>query len=123
VRCDGEAVKKPQWGFLSDERREPQQAAGGGGTHKKPALVSESGFLLRSLFRESFSTNALGRPGSDLLSQGLSHSTISAEEFNGRVRDGIGFYLFAKTTRPAKRVCVFRRRPSPLALRRDYGVT
>ena len=44
----------------------------------------------------------LGRPGSDLLSQGLSHSTIGAEEFNGRVRDGIGFKLLAKTTRPAK---------------------
>ena len=44
----------------------------------------------------------LGRPGSDLLSQGLSHSTIGAEEFNGRVRDGIGLRLFAKTTRPAK---------------------
>ena len=44
----------------------------------------------------------LGRPGSDLLSQGLSHSTIGAEEFNGRVRNGIGFRLLAKTTRPAK---------------------
>ena len=44
----------------------------------------------------------LCRPGSDLLSQGLSHSTIGAEEFNGRVRDGIGFRLLAKTTRPAK---------------------
>lgn len=44
----------------------------------------------------------LGRPGSDLLSQGLSHSTIGAEEFNGRVRDGIGLRLFARTTRPAK---------------------
>src|SRR6266566_3671110 len=44
----------------------------------------------------------LGRPGSDLLSQGLSHSTIGAEEFNGRVRDGIGFKLLARTTRPAK---------------------
>src|SRR6476619_5106260 len=43
-----------------------------------------------------------GRPGSDLLSQGLSHSTIGAEEFNGRVRDGIGLRLFARTTRPAK---------------------
>ena len=42
------------------------------------------------------------RPGSDLLSQGLSHSTIGAEEFNGRVRDGIGFKLLARTTRPAK---------------------
>src|SRR5205085_10409865 len=44
----------------------------------------------------------LGRSGSDLLSQGLSHSTIGAEEFNGRVRDGIGFMLLARTTRPAK---------------------
>ena len=47
-------------------------------------------------------TLVLGRSGSDLLSQGLSHSTIGAEEFNGRVRDGIGFKLLARTTRPAK---------------------
>ena len=46
--------------------------------------------------------SVLCRPGSDLLSQGLSHSTIGAEEFNGRVRNGIGLRLFAKTTRPAK---------------------
>ncbi len=44
----------------------------------------------------------LGRPGSDLLSRVLRHSTIGAEEFNGRVRDGIGFMLLARTTRPAK---------------------
>ena len=43
-----------------------------------------------------------GRPGNDLLSQVLRHSTIGAEEFNGRVRDGIGFRLLARTTRPAK---------------------
>ena len=42
------------------------------------------------------------RPGSDLLSQVLRHSTIGAEEFNGRVRDGIGFGLLARATRPAK---------------------
>ena len=47
-------------------------------------------------------SSVLCRPGSDLLSQGLSHSTIGAEEFNGRVRDGIGFMLLARTTRPAK---------------------
>ena len=46
--------------------------------------------------------SVLCRPGSDLLSQGLSHSTIGAEEFNGRVRNGIGLRLFARTTRPAK---------------------
>jgi hypothetical protein len=33
----------------------------------------------------------LGRPGSDLLFQALRLSTIGAGEFNGRVRDGIGF--------------------------------
>src|SRR5947209_9970984 len=54
----------------------------------------------------------LGRPGSDLLSQGLSHSTIGAEEFNGRVRDGIGFKLLARTTRPAKDIAGFRNRGS-----------
>ena len=44
----------------------------------------------------------LGRSGSDLLFQALRLSTIGAEEFNGRVRDGIGFRLLATTTRPAK---------------------
>ena len=46
--------------------------------------------------------SVLGRPGSDLLFQVLRLSTIGAEEFNGRVRDGIGFRLLARTTRPAK---------------------
>ena len=55
--------------------------------------------IMKSSKRNCF---VLGRPGSDLLSQGLSHSIIGAEEFNGRVRDGIGFKLLARTTRPAK---------------------
>ena len=36
------------------------------------------------------------RPGSDLLSRALRQSTIGAEELNGRVRDGNGFFLLAK---------------------------
>ncbi len=52
--------------------------------------------------RASCKSFVLCRPGSDLLSQVLRHSTIGAEEFNGRVRDGIGFRLLATTTRPAK---------------------
>ena len=44
----------------------------------------------------------LGRPGGDLLSQVLRHSTIGAEAFDGRVRDGIGSDHLAKATRPAK---------------------
>ena len=34
--------------------------------------------------------SALGRPGNDLLSQVLRHSTIGADAFDGRVRNGIG---------------------------------
>ena len=67
---------------------------------KKRRLPKETAFVLIMTRKEEFSV--LGRPGSDLLSQCLSHSTIGAEEFNGRVRDGIGFKLLARTTRPAK---------------------
>ena len=35
-------------------------------------------------------TRAFGRPGGDLLSRVLRRSTIGAEGFHGRVRDGIG---------------------------------
>ena len=78
---------------------------------KTPRPFREAAFCSIMTRREEFFV--LGRPGSDLLSQGLSHSTIGAEEFNGRVRDGIGFKLLARTTRPAKdkdtkqAVCVF----------------
>ena len=34
--------------------------------------------------------SVLGRPGGDLLSRVLGRSTIGAEGFHGRVRDGIG---------------------------------
>ena len=40
-----------------------------------------------------------GRPGGDLLSRGLSHSTMGAGGFHGRVRDGIGWGPPAKATR------------------------
>ena len=46
--------------------------------------------------------HALGRAGSDLLSRVLRRSTIGAEGFNGRIRNGIGFSPLAKTTGPAK---------------------
>ena len=49
-----------------------------------------------------FKHSVLGRPGSDLLSQVLRHSTIGAKAFDGRVRDGIGSDHLAKATRPAK---------------------
>ena len=46
--------------------------------------------------------SVLCRPGGDLLSQVLRHSTIGAGAFDGRVRDGIGSGRSARATRPAK---------------------
>jgi hypothetical protein len=66
-------------------------------TTKSPPLPV--GFLIAIIVLRKF---VLGRPGSDLLFQVLRLSTIGAGEFNGRVRDGIGFRLSAKTTRSAK---------------------
>ena len=41
----------------------------------------------------------LKKPGSDLLSHALRRSTIGAEDFYFRVRNGIGYGIFAITTR------------------------
>ena len=49
-------------------------------------------------------SDALGRPGSDLLSRVLRRSTIGAEGFHGRVRNGNGLGPLARTTRPAKSI-------------------
>ena len=49
-----------------------------------------------------------GRPGGDLLSRALRHSTMGAGGFHGRVRDGIGCGPPAKATRssnPPWRLC------------------
>ena len=51
---------------------------------------------LKSLF-------SLGIPGSDLLSRALRHSTIGAESFHVRVRNGIGCTPLARATRSSKR--------------------
>ena len=46
---------------------------------------------------------AFRKPGGDLLSHALRRSTIGAEDFHGRVRDGIGCRPLAMATRPSKR--------------------
>jgi hypothetical protein len=56
---------------------------------------TEAGFSvlrvwLGMLLRVWFSCLPFGRPGGDLLSHVLGRSTIGAEGFHGRVRDGIG---------------------------------
>ena len=46
--------------------------------------------LPTAFFSGEEETCVLGRPGDDLLSHVLRQSTIGAEAFDGRVRDGIG---------------------------------
>ena len=48
-------------------------------------------------------TRSLIWPGGDLLSHALRRSTIGAEDFHGRVRDGIGCGPLAIATRPGER--------------------
>ena len=44
------------------------------------------------IYRESFLMSVHGGSGDDLLSHALRRSTIGAEGFHGRVRDGIGWF-------------------------------
>jgi hypothetical protein len=57
-----------------------------------------AGLLHRRMCEEDL-RSVLGRHGGDLLFQALRLSTIGAEDFDGRVRDGIGYRLLAMTTR------------------------
>src|ERR1700745_894584 len=71
-------------------------------TNKKTAAEVEPRRLWKIDHRDEGEASVLGRPGSDLLFQVLRLSTIGAEEFNGRVRDGIGVRLLANTNKAAK---------------------
>ena len=79
---------------LARERLAVAACAGRGGAFfvvlnaKSPAL--DAGLFVCFVLRRLF--GVIVRPGSDLLSQALRLSTIGAEGFNGRVRDGIGFW-------------------------------
>ncbi len=66
------------------------------------AAPPRDGWVVLVFAREVFGLSVLGRPGSDLLFRVLRRSTIGAEGFHGRVRDGIGCGLLAMATRPAK---------------------
>ena len=68
--------------------------------NKAAAEIIRGGFCIWVVKR--MKRSVLGRPGNDLLFQALRLSTIGAEDFDGRVRDGIGYRLLAMATRPAK---------------------
>jgi hypothetical protein len=61
-------------------------------TNTNAALLDQEAPRVACRRRGKEAVVVLGRPGNDLLSRVLRHSTIGAEEFNGRVRDGIGFF-------------------------------
>ena len=73
---------------------EPRSTLRGGARNLKEALLSSGD--------EGSNCDRFGRPGSDLLSRTLRHSTIDAGGLNDRVRNGIGWGTPAKTTRSAK---------------------
>ena len=62
----------------------------------------------RGLDRDAFGLSSVfcrpipARPGGDRLSRALGRSTIGAEGFHGRVRDGIGCWPLAIATRPCR---------------------
>ena len=45
----------------------------------------------------------IGRPGDDRLSHEWARSTIGAQGFHGRVRNGFGWFTLAVITRPSDR--------------------
>jgi hypothetical protein len=88
---------------LTSYRAAPPRVEGCGGSRQERARKRRSGARgRRHGTNEEGRGIVLGRSGNDLLSRVLRHSTIGAEEFNGRVRDGIGFRLLAQITGPAK---------------------
>jgi hypothetical protein len=75
----------------------------GGLAMRLPDATPFSGFwtfLCRNKKSPSLRTGIWGKaPGDDLLSHGLSHTTIGAAAFHFRVRDGIGWFHSANFTR------------------------
>ena len=80
--------------------------------------------VCRGFGPRSFLITRVGSPfrrsGGDLLSRALRRSTIGAEAFHVRVREGIGCSILAMTARPSKRrlplglLAIVRERSTPV---------
>ncbi len=88
------AAHSGRHGRVHDQPAEPRLASGEDAKILKEALLSPCDVAALCIW--------LGRPGSDLLSRVLRHSTIGAGGLNDRVRNGIGWGTPARTTRSAK---------------------
>ena len=73
-----------------------------------PRDVCPGGFY-QGLFLYRLERMLLFRFGGDLLSHVLRRSTIGATALNGRVRDGIGCFARAMSTKPKKKQAVRER--------------
>ena len=84
---------------LHASRESPGTMLGHGVAGQRPALPACSAHKEKP---RCVSSGVLGiNPGDDLLSHGLSHTTIGAAAFHFRVRDGIGWFHGANFTREA----------------------
>jgi hypothetical protein len=90
----------PRVGLLIARARNPLRSTRAGGNHRETGC----NIWRRSTWRDR--RHALGRPGNDLLSRALRHSTIGARGLHGRVRNGIGCGPPAIATRSSKRMRV-----------------
>ena len=98
---------------LTSYRAAPPRDAFFAGFPLQPGRLAPRAFVCdRGVFGIVMSEVSLFRSGGDLLSHVLRRSTIGVGTLIGRVRDGIGSFVLAMTTRPKKRPgSVFRRLP------------
>ena len=76
--------------LTSSRAAPPRVKAEGQNTEAQNARKEGRGSDILAFWRSGFWRSVFGGPGGDLLSRVLGRSTIGAEGFHGRVRDGIG---------------------------------
>jgi hypothetical protein len=89
---------------LTSYRAAPPRGGFGAGTAEAGSRLQRFEGVMRRMWRIGFLGLDLvpARPGGDRLSRALRRSTIGAEGFHGRVRDGIGCWPLAIATRPCR---------------------
>src|SRR5690606_31152606 len=88
-RLRRQAAAFPAWVVLLGEQNPPSGCPFRRRANENAGSLRNRRFVVSSRKR----SDVFGRPGGDLLSQALRLSTIGAKGFNGRVRDGIGFWV------------------------------
>src|SRR6056297_80499 len=95
---------------LTSYRAAPPRVMDAGPSPARP-VVRWAGEGLMSFVKRLGGWSLIGGPGDDLLSHRWACSTIGAQGFHGRVRNGVGWVTLAVITRPSGQGC-----PDGLAL-------